>query len=168
MIHSFPPVADKQARILILGSMPGERSLRQVQYYAHPQNAFWYIMGELFDAGLELAYEQRCRRLKDAGLAVWDVLQSCRREGSLDAAIDSQSMIPNEFYAFFEAHSRVSQVFFNGGKAEDVFRRRVLPDLPEAQRERLSFERLPSTSPAHASLSRVEKLSQWRSILKAL
>lgn len=167
MIQSFPPIADRNARILILGSMPGDRSLNEGQYYAHPQNAFWYIMGELFGAGWSQDYAARCDQLQQVGIAVWDVLQSCKREGSLDAAIERKSMIPNDFATFLCVHPGISHIFFNGGKAADVFLREVAPTLSDSGRA-LQFERLPSTSPAHAALSRQQKLAAWRKLCDVL
>ncbi|MAG94362.1 MAG: DNA-deoxyinosine glycosylase [Planctomycetaceae bacterium] len=160
-LTSFPPIASPDARVLVLGSMPGEESLRRQQYYAHPQNAFWPIMGELFSAGADLPYPERTGRLREAGVAVWDVLKHCRRAGSLDASIESKTIVANDFLAFFAEHSRIRVVFFNGRKAEEMFRRRVLPELGAAAAE-LSRHLLPSTSPAYASLSRGEKLDRWR------
>ena len=140
-------------------------SLLAGRYYAYPQNAFWPIMGELFGAAPALAYEKRILTLKRAGLALWDVMASCVREGSLDSAIDEASIVPNDFQAFFAAHPRVKHVFFNGAKAEACFKRHVQPQL--ADRE-LVFTRLPSTSPAHASLSYAQKLKAWRAVAHAV
>jgi len=166
-ITSFRPVAHASAQRLILGSMPGARSLAANQYYAHPQNAFWKIMGELhgFDAGA--SYRERTAALKAAGIALWDVLHSCERAGSLDAAIEAAT--PNDFAAFFRRHPAIRQVFFNGATAERYFRRHVLPALlsdarpATARRFReLILTRLPSTSPAHAGRSCLQKLQAWR------
>lgn len=159
LIHSFPPVADASARILILGSMPGVESLRAGQYYAHPRNAFWKLMGELFGANPELPYAQRTQQLKKSGIALWDVLASCLRKGSLDSAITADSMTPNDFQAFFATHRKITQVFFNGATAERSFRLQVLPGLTA---QPLQFTRLPSTSPAHAALSHAQKQAAWR------
>lgn len=158
LIRSFPPIADASARVLILGSMPGEESLRAKQYYAHPRNAFWKLMGELFAAGADLSYVQRARRLKKAGVALWDVLACCAREGSLDSAIDDASITANDFPRFFSAHPRITHVFFNGATAERCFRAHVQPrlDMPALQ-----LARLPSTSPAHAARSYVQKRAAW-------
>jgi hypoxanthine-DNA glycosylase len=158
-IHSFPPIAAPKATVLILGSMPGKASLLAKQYYAHPRNAFWPIMGELFGAGPDTPYARRVRVLERAGVAVWDVLASCTRASSLDSDIDEDSIVPNDFASFFRAHPRIERVFFNGSKAEASFRRHVLRELAVT---RLRFERLPSTSPANASWSQARKLRAWR------
>jgi double-stranded uracil-DNA glycosylase len=161
--RSFPPLASAGARVLILGSMPGEESLRQRQYYAYAHNQFWPIMGALFGAGRELPYEERVAVLLARGVAVWDVLKSCERAGSLDGSIVAASERPNDFVRFLRAHPGIRAVFFNGGKAWSAFKRHVLPRLG-ALAERLRFVRLPSTSPAHAGLPRAAKLQAWRQI----
>ncbi|QDV76144.1 DNA-deoxyinosine glycosylase [Botrimarina mediterranea] len=162
LARSFPPIADARARVLVLGSMPGAASLAAGEYYAHPRNAFWPIMGELFGAGPELPYEERRERLMAAGVAVWDVLKSCRRVGSLDTAIERDSEEANDFAQFFQDNSAVRLVAFNGQKAETAFKRHALRTLDDATRERLTFVRLPSTSPAHAGRSLAAKLEAWR------
>ena len=141
--------------------MPGAESLRRRQYYAHPQNAFWPIMAGLlgFDAGAP--YARRLRSLKAARIALWDVLRSCEREGSLDTRIEEE--IANDFERFFRAHPGLTHVFFNGVKAEASFRRHV----PQHVGRALRYARLPSTSPAHAALTAARKLAAWRAILAA-
>lgn len=156
--ESFAPIADRHARVLILGSMPGQASLREQQYYAHPRNAFWPIMGRLFGAGPDLPYAVRQRRLTQHGVAVWDVLKSCWRPGSLDAAIEASSVEINDFDTFLARHPQVTHLFFNGGKAEETFRRHVTPSLPLHGLQTL---RLPSTSPAHAARSLEDKYQAW-------
>lgn len=160
-IRSFAPVAAPNARILILGSMPGAESLRARQYYAHPRNAFWPIMGELAGAAPALPYARRIEALERAGIALWDVLQSCTRTGSLDAGIDDDSVVANDFRRFFLHHRGIRQVFFNGAKAEACYRAHVLPGI---DRGPPGYRRLPSTSPAHAALSWRQKLAAWREI----
>ena len=164
-VCSFAPIQNPEARVLVLGSMPGAASLLAGRYYAHPHNAFWPIMGELFGAGPAIAYQKRVQILKRAGLAVWDVMASCIREGSLDSDIDEASIVPNDFPAFFDTHPHLERVFFNGAKAENGFNRYVRPHLSERG---LTFTRLPSTSPAHASLSLQKKISAWRLVADAL
>ena len=163
-VRSFPPIADGDARVLVLGSMPGERSLRAGQYYAHPANAFWRIVGAVCAIAPDAPYAQRTRRLRERGIAVWDVLQSCERPGSLDADIVSASMRPNDFATFFARHRGIGTVLCNGGTALRVFTRvaRGLPE-PFASLPRIG---LPSTSPAHAARSFAAKLEAWRLALE--
>lgn len=162
LIRCFAPVAAGDARLLILGSMPGKASLQADQYYAHQRNAFWRIMGDLLGAGPELPYPARLEKLTAAGVALWDVIAACERESSLDADIVGATVRPNDFPAFFAAHPGIDHVFFNGGAAEASFRRLVLPGLKAPPRRLL---RLPSTSPAHAALSYADKLAAWSAIL---
>jgi hypoxanthine-DNA glycosylase len=143
--------------------MPGEVSLKAGQYYAHPQNAFWRIMGELFGAGPSLPYEKRVELLQSVGVALWDTLQACSRPGSLDASITEE--VANDFLAFFAKHPNITHVFFNGRKAETAFRRHVLPALPE---DHHIFARLPSTSPAHAAMRLEAKVQAWSVVKKFL
>jgi double-stranded uracil-DNA glycosylase len=164
-VQCFPPIEDAKARILILGSMPGDASLAATQYYAHAQNLFWHILGEVTGAGSALPYQARARALRNCGIALWDVLASCVREGSLDSAIDDASISANDFVAFYRAHPRIAHVFFNGAKAEACYRRHVLPLLAEEPVSR-SYHRLPSTSPANASMSRAYKRRVWKRALR--
>ena len=161
-VQGFAPVAAADARVLVLGSMPGVASLRQARYYAHPRNAFWPIAASVFgfDPGLE--YGQRLQALQAAGVALWDVLQACERPGSLDADIRGDTLIPNDFAAFLERHPAIVRVCFNGGKAAALYRRHVLPGLAAP----LEYIDLPSTSPAHAAASFERKLAVWSRALK--
>jgi hypoxanthine-DNA glycosylase len=147
--------------------MPGEASLDAGQYYAHARNAYWKIMGELFGAGPELPYDARLQTLTACGIALWDVLESCIRPGSLDSSIDRTTAQTNDFAALFARHRSIRNVFFNGRAAEQLFRRRVLPDLGERAAD-LSLHVLPSTSPAHASRSYAQKLRAWTLVREAL
>lgn len=160
----FPPIADAHARVLILGSLPGQVSLQRQQYYALPRNAFWNIMGELFDAGPDLPYVERGRRLMQNGMALWDVCAAAQRPGSLDSAIVHASVVPNDFAQFFAAHPALRLICFNGGKAADLYRRLVLPGLPAAF-QAIHTETLPSTSPAYAAMSFEKKLARWSAVL---
>lgn len=167
LIFSFPPVSTPFATTLILGSMPGRASLQATEYYAHPRNLFWKILGDLIGASPDLTYAARLQKLTDAGLALWDVLQSCEREGSLDGDIDPRSIIPNDFATFFASHPRIEQVFFNGAMAETSFRRHVLKQLPTDTTRSMRFTRLPSTSPANAAFSYARRLEVWQQITAA-
>lgn len=164
MLRGFAPVYRKDARALILGSMPGQASLVAGQYYAHPRNAFWPIMGELFEAGPALPYAARLERLLEAGVALWDVIGSCQRDGSLDSAIESSSIETNDLQALFAACPCLDHVFFNGATAETAFRRHV---GPSGVGRPMHFRRLPSTSPAHAALTFSGKLAAWQVVRMA-
>lgn len=159
-VRSFPPIAMSDAHALILGTMPSKVSLREQQYYAHPQNAFWRIVGEILGFDAASPYESRTRALASAGFALWDVLKSCQREGSLDSDIDSSTLVPNDFAAFFASHRQIRCVFFNGAKAEALYMRHVR--LVVANGDGLEYVRLPSTSPANASIPIAAKLCAWR------
>jgi len=156
----FPPVARADARVLILGSLPGQKSIAERQYYAHPQNAFWSIMRELF--GIEGDYPSRCKQLTMHRIALWDVLASSVRPGSMDADIRLDSAQPNDFRGFFAAHAEIRLVAFNGRKAEDMFRRFVAADCLNGA---VAYVALPSTSPAYAAMPFSGKLFAWREAL---
>ena len=108
-----------------------------------------------------MSYAKRKRLLIDNHIALWDVLQSGYRPGSLDADIDASTITCNDFQRFFKHHVQLRCVFFNGGKAEQLFKRHVLKEFVQSQRE---YRRLPSTSPAHAALDMSAKLEQWQVI----
>ncbi|NCA81495.1 MAG: DNA-deoxyinosine glycosylase [Opitutae bacterium] len=157
----FPPVEPKRARVLILGSLPGAESIRQGQYYAHPRNAFWPIMGELFGAGRERPYEQRLRKLAANGVMLWDVLRAAHRPGSLDSAIHPRRLAPNDLPGLLARHPELEKIVLNGGAAETLFRRHVAKPCGGLL-EGVELERLPSTSPACARVSFAQKLAAWR------
>lgn len=153
----FEPVAAGDARVLILGSLPGQRSIAEQQYYGHPKNAFWPIMRELF--GIHGCYEDRLLQLTRRRIALWDVLRSSVRPGSLDSGIRLDTAIVNDFDAFFDAHADLRLIAFNGRKAEQLFRRLAPQDPREGG---LETALLPSTSPAYAAMPFPRKLALWR------
>ncbi|MFV1922944.1 MAG: DNA-deoxyinosine glycosylase [Methylotenera sp.] len=159
-ISSFAPIADSSATILILGSIPSIASLEANQYYAHPRNAFWPIMGAIYAFDATLSYELRQKALRSAGVAVWDVLQTCVRTGSLDRSIQTGSRIPNHFPAFFKRHPHIHLIAFNGNEAERYFRKIVMPTL---NLDEVKLLKLPSSSPAH-TMPFKEKLAAWKAI----
>ena len=163
-IQGFPPISHPDAHTLVLGSMPGRESLLQQRYYAHPRNTFWPIVTELFEINAP-GYEQVTKLLSRHGIALWDVLKACLRSSSLDSDIDDSSIVTNDFETFFIHHPHINRVFFNGAKAESVYRKHVLPGLPDSQAN-IELYRLPSTSPAHASMSLEEKRQAWMVIVK--
>ena len=156
----FAPIAGANSTVLILGSLPGRMSLARAEYYALPRNAFWRICGDLFGLGAEVPYAERRRGLIEARIALWDVCGSARRAGSLDAAIESDSIVVNDFAGFLGAHSKIRLICFNGVKAWELYRRRVLPELPPTLAA-IRTIRLPSTSPAHAGMPYAQKLALW-------
>lgn len=145
--------------------MPGVASLAAGRYYAHPRNQFWPIVGAICSFDARAPYTRRVAALRADGIAVWDVVASCIRSGSLDADIDEQSIIVNPFAEFLALHPHIQRVCFNGRKAEAAWRRYVLDSLPATLELRCVL--LPSTSPAHAGMTYLRKLRAWRSALAA-
>jgi hypoxanthine-DNA glycosylase len=166
-LQGFPPVVDDDARVLILGSFPSALSLATHQYYANPRNAFWPITGALFGFESTAPYEERLAALRSHGIALWDVLQGCRRAGSADSAIDPKSLVVNDFAQLFADYPGIVRVYFNGAKAAELYRRLADPADPAHHAAgRLECRRLPSTSPAHAVRTDT-KLAAWQ-IISAL
>lgn len=161
----FLPIAGPSARILILGSLPGELSILRQEYYAQPRNAFWRIMGELFGALPSLPYLDRASVLVDHDIAVWDVCAAAHRPGSLDASIDRRSVRPNDFKLFLTRHLGIKFIFFNGAKAAALFESLVVPAYGDGL-QGIARQVLPSTSPAHASLSYEAKKLAWAVIAR--
>ncbi len=163
-LQGFAPAARADARILILGTMPGAVSLARGEYYAHARNAFWRIAQALFGVDAAAPYPARLRALQEAGVALWDVLAACERPGSLDAAIVAASAVPNDFAGFLARHPRLEVIGLNGAKAAQLYRRHVTPMLA-GRDSGLRVLALPSTSPAHAAQRFEDKLRAWREVL---
>lgn len=164
LLTGFAPVHDDAARVLVLGSMPGARSLDAQAYYAHPRNAFWPIMEALFDIRCALDYERRLAGLRAHRVALWDVIGQCRRRGSLDQRVEPGSIVANDFDRLFNACPSIVLVAFNGRLAEQSFERYVSPGLA-ARFARIERVRLPSTSPAHAAMRFEQKRAAWAKAL---
>jgi len=162
-IYGFPPIANRRARVLVLGSMPSVASLAAGEYYAHPRNHFWPIAGEIcgFDPGA--TYARRKAALRQSGIALWDVVGSCVRMGSLDSAIEEDSIRANDFASFLRVHPSIRRICFNGRKAESAWRRHVLGMLPPEKE--FEYRLLPSTSPANAGIGYLRKVRTWRSAI---
>lgn len=160
LLAGLAPVAGPGARVLILGSMPGAVSLAQQQYYAHPRNAFWPLMAQLLGFSASLSYEERLSALQTGGVALWDVIASCQRSGSLDSSIQHEQL--NDFSDFFASQPDLRLIAFNGAKAWHSFKRHILPlnILPDG----VALLSMPSTSPAHASLNFQQKLLEWQKL----
>jgi double-stranded uracil-DNA glycosylase len=155
VIIAFPPIMPKKAHTLILGSMPGGKSVEFNQYYAHPQNQFWRFMGDIFGAFPSLPYEERIQILKQNGIAVWDVLKACSRSGSMDANI--KNPVVNDFERFYQDNPSIKLVVFDSGTAENFYKRLVLPSLSK----KLNYCRVPSPSPAYARMNYEAKRILW-------
>lgn len=166
LAQGFPPVARADARLLILGSMPGQASLRSQAYYAHPRNAFWPILADTLNFVPDLPYTERLEILQANGIALWDVLAACHRPGSLDADIEDSSIVVNDFVHFFKQHPQIQTICINGGKADVYWRRYVIRSLSQAQQQKMRVKRLPSTSPANAAIPYKTKLIDWKSYIK--
>lgn len=174
VLNAFAPIGAANARLLVLGSMPGAVSLFDNEYYAHPRNAFWPVMQALFgqgSCGTTDSYAEKCRLLTDNRIAVWDVLTQCIRPGSLDANIRKDSVVCNDFAAFLESQPDIAAIAFNGKAAEQLFRKYVLPALDlsigsdannrDPSKRQINLISLPSTSPAMASLTLDDKILAW-------
>lgn len=165
-IHSFPPVIDERSRVLIAGTAPSVKSLEHGQFYGHPQNFFWRVVYGLFDAGdPDPVYPNRLDFLKEHRLAVWDVIESCEREGSLDANIRNE--VPNRFPELLAKYPRLKCIGFNGSKAYDTFRKYF--GGHESFRH-IALIKLPSTSPIPTKHMRTleDRIGAWRAIMPYL
>ena len=155
-LYSLAPVSRSDMRLLILGSFPGAASLRAQQYYAHPRNQFWPILGALLGLPLpELPYPERIHSLLSHRIGLWDVYASCRRDGSLDTAI--RDAVPNDLGSLLVQAPELRLVIHNG--AESARRMREIEALG------LPALRFPSTSPANARFDLEAKLALWREAL---
>ncbi|MCZ8130177.1 MAG: DNA-deoxyinosine glycosylase [Steroidobacteraceae bacterium] len=163
----FPPIARRDARVLVLGSLPGRMSLEYRQYYAQPRNAFWRIVEALFGIPFDAPYAKRTHELARRGVALWDTCAAAHRPGSLDSEIRLDTVQPNDFAGFYATHRRIARVCFNGAKSAELYRRLVLPSLPAPWRD-LPHVALPSTSPANAGTDFARKLAAWRSVAEAV
>lgn len=167
VLQGLAPLYQPNAKILILGSMPGQASLHCQQYYGHPRNQFWPMLQQLFAIDVSLDYPGRCQQALQAQVALWDVIGHCQRAGSLDSAIVGSSIRFNPLIEFCQQLPDLQQIWLNGGKAAQSFRqyqRQRAKPWPDRQ---ISVHQLPSTSPAHASLTFDQKLQLWRQTLNA-
>ena len=165
-VSSFPPQIGAGCRVLVLGTVPSLRSLELRQSYGHAHNLFWPFMGALYGAGPELPYAQRIALLHQVGVGIWDVLKDCERPGSLDSSILPRSEVANDIPALLDAYPTIQAIALNGAKAQQVFARRIAPNIRPQRLQRIEILALPSTSPANASIPREVKLERWRSLLR--
>jgi hypoxanthine-DNA glycosylase len=165
-VQSFAPIIGTKPRVIVLGSMPGVASLEAVQYYAHPRNAFWPIMGELLGFDHEVDYVTRIQQIESRPIILWDSLKACYRPGSLDSKIDDATAEANDFPWLLRQHPEIRAILFNGATSEKYFRKLALPLLSTP--DNLDLIRMPSTSPANAGMSFEQKLAAWRRLLDYL
>jgi hypoxanthine-DNA glycosylase len=159
-ISSFPPIINENSKILILGSIPGIRSLEMQQYYAHPQNKFWKIICEIFNEEFTTNYQQRIEILEKHHIALWDVIDTCERKGSLDSEIRNEEA--NKIEELLRNFPNIKAIFCNGQKSHKNLQKIL------GKKFRLPIIVLPSTSPAYAGLSYFDKLKLWYIILEKL
>ena len=154
------PIVDSATRVLIVGSMPGKQSLEKQQYYGNPRNHFWPIMGELLEIAIPNDYTERIALLKNNAIGLWDTIATCKREGSLDAAIRNEK--PNDFQTLFEQYPNIQLVLFNGAKAFEVFKKHIGLELLDGR----AYKKMPSTSPIPGKNIKTftEKLEDWQII----
>ena len=156
-ISSFPPVINANSKILILGSIPGVKSLEKQQYYGHPQNKFWKIIFHLFNEDFTEDYIQRINILKKHHIALWDVIDSCERKGSLDSEIKNEEA--NQIPELLQKYPNIQAIFCNGGKSYKNLQKML------GKNSIVPFYLLPSTSPLH-TISFEKKLENWKKILE--
>ncbi len=166
-VHSFPPLADRRATTLILGTMPGQASLSAGEYYAFDRNAFWNIIEVHFGVARAAPYAQRCAALCAHGIALWDVLHSCSRDSSADSDIVPDSIVANDIGGFLREHPAVTRIYFNGARAEALFTTHVRSGLG-VEFSKVQYQRLPSTSPANARVDLAGKIRVWSVINNCL
>lgn len=159
-ISSFPPIIKKDSKILILGSIPGIRSLEMQQYYAHPQNKFWKIICEIFNEDFTTDYAERIKILEKHHIALWDVIDTCERKGSLDSEIRNEEA--NKIEELLQNFPNIKAIFCNGQKSHKNLQKIL------GKKFRMPIIVLPSTSPANAGLSYFDKLKSWCIILEKL
>ncbi len=157
---SFPPIADADCKVLLLGTIPGEVSLKNRQYYAHKGNQFWKIIFALFNEPITDNYEFKKNLLLSKGIALWDVLQHCNREGSADSKIKNE--ISNDFAGFYQRHPAIRHIFFTSGKAQDCY------DAHVGRQPKMSYYKLPSPSSANTWKTFDDKINEWQIILNHL
>ncbi|MBL7867356.1 MAG: DNA-deoxyinosine glycosylase [Flavobacterium lindanitolerans] len=160
MKQAFPPLVNQNSRILILGTMPGEKSLELQEYYGNKGNSFWKLLFTLFNRPLPKEYIEKKQLLEENNIALWDVLAYCERTGSLDSNIKNEKA--NDFESFYKQYPNIKHVFFSSKNASNFYDKYV------GRKKDLQYSILPSPSGANASKSFLQKLEEWEAILEAL
>ena len=163
-VSCLEPISAPSIKTVILGSMPGIASLRALQYYAHPRNAFWSLVSDVFGVSVDQPYPLRCQELREKGIGLWDVLAKCVRPGSLDSDIKDDSAVANDLEGWLEGQP-VRVIGLNGSVAAKMYERHCAPGLARRiSDERIKVVKLPSSSPANARLDYQAKLASWRKL----
>jgi hypoxanthine-DNA glycosylase len=157
MKTSFDPIANAETSILILGTIPGDRSLELGEYYGHSRNRFWKILSKITNNDLPLTYSDKKQLLLKTKIGVWDVAHKANRKGSLDSAIKDEE--PNDLDNFIASHKNVKVIGFNGRKAEALF------DKYFDRKDEINYISLPSTSPANAGINFDNICQAWQQIV---
>ncbi|RVU42098.1 DNA-deoxyinosine glycosylase [Rheinheimera riviphila] len=165
LLQGLAPLYQPNAKVLILGSMPGQASLDSQQYYGHPRNQLWPLLQQLFGVDASLDYPSRCQQALAAKVALWDVIGNCQRQGSLDSAIVGSSIRFNPLVELCQQLPDLQKIWLNGGKAVQSFRQYQRQQSTSWPDSTITVHELPSTSPAHASLTFAAKLELWRQAL---
>lgn len=160
--ESFAPLAADDSKILILGSMPGRKSLAMQEYYAHPQNRFWKLLAQLLGEEVPQSYADKTAMLARHHIALWDTLAYCEREGSLDSDIKNEQ--PNDILRLLKEKKNIQAIFCNGGKAAAAFKKYFAKKLPCP----VQVFYLHSTSPANARMRLADLAAEWQIILRYL
>ncbi|WP_277016954.1 DNA-deoxyinosine glycosylase [Flavobacterium lindanitolerans] len=160
MKQAFPPLVNQNSKILILGTMPGEKSLELQEYYGNKGNSFWKLLFTLFNRPLPKEYIEKKQLLEENNIALWDVLAYCERTGSLDSNIKNEKA--NDFESFYKQYPNIKHVFFSSKNASNFYDKYV------GRKKDLQYSILPSPSGANASKSFLQKLEEWEAILEAL
>lgn len=155
---SFPPISDAETEILILGTLPGDRSLQSGEYFAHPRNRFWKIISAITNNPFPQSYSEKMNLLQRTKIGVWNVLHKAHRKGSLDSEI--QNEVPNDLPAFIDRHKNLKVIAFDGKKAEALFKKHF------SRRSDLTYISLPGCSPANARFSLDALCGRWAEILE--
>ena len=160
MKKAFPPFVNSNSKILILGTMPGEKSLELQEYYGNKGNSFWKLLFTLFDQPLPQEFSKKKQLLIENDIALWDVLEFCERTGSLDSNIKNE--VPNDFKSFYKEYPNLKHVFFSSKNASKYYDKYI------GRRNDIQYTILPSPSGANASKSFLQKLEEWKAIIEAL
>jgi len=157
IIHPFEPIIDKNSKILILGSFPSIDSFKNSFYYGHKQNQFWKLLADIFEENIPKTIEEKIDFLKKHKIALWDIVKSCNRKGSLDNCLKNIEV--NDIEKLLKKYPNIKAVFFTGRKAQQLYKKHF-------SHLNISTLYLPSPSPAYKKLSYEEKLKEWIKLIE--